>query len=121
MNAWSRLLGTDEIIPPQIIKVRALDAIPYHYGVWCTVGDEPKPFVNEIVTRRWSEDGKHIWFMLDSHNFMKADPDEELELVDSLRYSDGDSHYGYSKDFLEGVIEKDAERMAARPPIKDDP
>lgn len=82
MSAWERLTSlNDEIIPPEQVEVRALDAKPHHWAVWCTVGEGKKPFANTIVARKWSEDGEKIWFMLDTHNFMSAHPDEMLSLV----------------------------------------
>lgn len=65
---------------PEQIEVRAIDIVPYEHAIWCSVGDSA-PFANSIVSRRWSEDGKHIWFMLDSHNFHKAAPDELVRVV----------------------------------------
>ena len=66
---------------PPTVQVRARDVKPYHYGIWCSIGDG-KPFVNTICGVRWSEDGNSIWFMLESHNFDRADPDEVLDLVE---------------------------------------
>ena len=66
---------------PEMKSERAIDARPYQWAVWCRVGGAPKPFANVIESRSWSEDGRHIWFLLGTHNFMKARPDEELELV----------------------------------------
>ena len=66
---------------PETKKVRAIDVKPHFWGIWCTVGDCKDPFVNEIVSRKWSDDHKTIWFMLESHNFSEAAPDEEMELV----------------------------------------
>ncbi len=65
---------------PESVKIPARDVVPYLYGFWSSVagGD---PFANQIVHMRWSEDGEHLWFGLDTHNFMKARPDEVLELV----------------------------------------
>lgn len=65
---------------PKTVKVKARDVVPYLYGDWSSVADG-EPFANQIVRIRWSEDGEHLWFGLDSHNFMKARPDEVLELV----------------------------------------
>lgn len=68
---------------PKMEKVRACDVVPYHWGVWCRIKspDYPHPFTNTIEGVTWSEDGAHLWFTLGTHNFHKADPDEELELV----------------------------------------
>lgn len=66
---------------PEFRSVRAIDVVPYHWGIWCTVQGDPNPFVNHIVGATWSDDGKHIWWMLESHNFQKAEPDEMVELV----------------------------------------
>lgn len=82
MNNWWRLTSqTDEVIPPEQILVRGIDVLPHHYGIWCTVGDGTKAFANEIVNRRWSEDGSKIWVMLDTHNFDSFDPDEMVRVV----------------------------------------
>jgi len=75
---------------PEMQKVRAIDVRPYRWGIWCTVGDNPKPFTNAIESRRWSDDGQTIWFMLGTHNYHNARPDEELTLVpmEESRYVD---------------------------------
>ena len=65
---------------PDAVKIKAIDVELYRYALWCTVGGS-KPLLNDIVCRRWSEDGSEIVFMLETHNFMTALPDEELELV----------------------------------------
>ena len=66
---------------PELKRVLARDVLPYHWGVWCTVGGRPEPFSNTIEHVSWSEDGQHLWFMLGTHNFCKAAPDQEIELV----------------------------------------
>lgn len=65
---------------PATIRVQAIDVVPYAYSVWCSFRDG-KPFANQIVHRQWSDDGRSIWFGLDSHNSLNASPDEELELI----------------------------------------
>ncbi len=65
---------------PRTEMVRAIDIVPYQYAIWCTVAGS-QPFENEIVSRKWSEDGKRIWFMLESFNFYDADPTECVEVV----------------------------------------
>ena len=70
---------------PESVVVKARDIKPYHYGVWCVTkdgaGNESKPFCNTIVHIRWSDDGKYLWFGLESLNTIKTDPDKELEVV----------------------------------------
>lgn len=87
-------------------KVRALNVKPHRWAAWCSIEDS-EPFANEIVLRRWSDDGTTIWFMLESHNFMKAEPHEELDLVPF----DG----GYSEAFLASTDAEDERRMGERP------
>jgi len=65
---------------PKIIQVKAIDVVPYLYGVWCTVGGG-EPFVNGIDYVSWMEDGK-IGFGLDTHNFMDAEPDAMIDVVE---------------------------------------
>jgi hypothetical protein len=84
---------TDE---PILVKARAIDVRPYAFALWCTVGGSA-PFANPIESRRWSEDGQTIWFLLGTHNFHTAQPDEILDLVECtdpislrLRASDED-------------------------------
>lgn len=65
---------------PETKKVKARDVKPYEWALWCSImGSEP--FANDIVSVHPSECGAYLWFMLDSHNFLKATPDEELELI----------------------------------------
>jgi len=65
---------------PVFITLRARDVKPYHYGLWSSVGGDP--FANCICSVKWSDDGAHLWFMLESHNFYKVEPDEEIEVVE---------------------------------------
>lgn len=67
-------------IKPEVVRVRAGDVEPYEWALWCRV-EGGEPFANQIVGRRVSEDGAHLWFMLDSHNFLRTTPDEVLELI----------------------------------------
>lgn len=92
---------------PTMVKKRAIDVTPYEHGIWCSIGDG-EPFVNDIVMRRWSDDGTRITFMLDSHNFLFAEPDEEIAVV--VR----EEPYGSAK-FMEDCLRSDAETMKNRP------
>lgn len=92
---------------PVIVKKRAIDVTPYEHGIWCSIMDG-KPFVNEICIRRWSEDGSKITFMLESHNFLFADPGEEIDVVVIDKPA-------YSAKFLEDRRRDDTERMKNRP------
>lgn len=113
MNQWEALLESirEDDVLESTVRIKAIDVIPHHWAVWCTVGDRPKPFSNEICSRRWSEDGEYIWFLLDTHNFLKAAPDEELELV-PVR------HAHRSEKFLADIIERDRKVMEQRPERK---
>jgi len=92
---------------PHVIKrKKAIDVTPLDHGIWCTVCDS-EPFVNAIVLRKWSEDGKKIWFMLDTHNFMDADPDEEIDVVEIEPM--------YPPKLFRECLEKDKIKMANRP------
>jgi hypothetical protein len=66
---------------PPTTTIKAIDVKPHYWAQWCTIEGYPEPFANTIVSVKWSEDGQHLWFMLDTHNFLKASPDEELELI----------------------------------------
>jgi hypothetical protein len=94
-------------------KVRARDVVPYEWAVWCTVDGYPKAFANSIEHVSWSEDGQHLWFMLGTHNFYKALPDEEIELVPC-----GPSTM--SADYQAKVRKEHAETIAKRPTPKAD-
>lgn len=91
---------------PETELVRAIDVKPNHWSLWCTVGGS-EPFANEIVSRKWSDDGEKIVFMLESHNFLFALPEEELELVPTKTVG--------SADLLSQWDKKDEETMAVRP------
>lgn len=92
--------------PPQVRK-RALDVTPLEHGIWCSI-EGGAPFVNTIVLRRWSEDGARVVFMLDSHNFYFAAPDEEIEVVERVEPL-------YSGELLADCLRRDAEQMKVRP------
>lgn len=114
MNNWSRLTSqTNEAVPPERIQVRGIDVLPHHYAIWCTVGDDTKSFANEIVSRRWSEDGAKIWIMLDTHNFDSFSPDEMVWVVPL-----DPSPYTAS---LRDKWAKDAEEFLSKRPIKKEP
>lgn len=66
---------------PKLVMKRVLDVVPHYHGIWCSVGGG-EPFVNTIVMRRWSEDGRGITFMLDTHNFVFSGDDDEMEVVE---------------------------------------
>ena len=89
-----------------IIKKNAIDITPYEYLYPCILVDKYAEI--EIVSRKWSDDGNKIWFMLDTHNFVSAEPDEELEVIPFR------PKYCTDK-FLEDVRRKDKERMDNRP------
>ena len=76
---WEHL--TEQDAPPPLVTMKAIDVRPYLYAVWCTVGDDPKPFANDLVHRKWSDDGEFIWWMLDSFNFVKHKPDDLVQVV----------------------------------------
>jgi len=91
---------TDE---PKIVNVRAIDAVPYKYAVWCSFEDG-KPFANTIVLRAATDDGK-IRFMLDTHNFLWAYPNDMLDLVEQ--------DPGHTPEFAAKLAADDARRMSA--------
>tara|TARA_Y100000310_G_scaffold343109_2_gene449251 strand:- start:742 stop:1104 length:363 start_codon:yes stop_codon:yes gene_type:complete len=74
----------------KFVSIPAREVVPYRYGVLYSFdggaghrveGDRPDHFVNQIVRIKWSEDGEHLWFGLDSHNTMKVRPDESARSV----------------------------------------
>lgn len=92
---------------PEMKKVRARDVVPYEWAVYCTMGDDPKPFANAIELVKWSEDGQHLWFLLGTHNTYKAAPDEEVELVPCVQ--------DLPDDYMAKVRREHAKTIAARP------
>lgn len=65
---------------PESVTIKGRDLKPYHYALWCsTMGGEP--FANTIDLIRWSDDGEYLWLMLDTHNFHKVGPDEDIEVI----------------------------------------
>ncbi len=62
------------------VPVRSADVKPYEWSLWCRI-EGGEPFMNEIVGVRPSECGQYLWFMLDSHNFLKTKPDDVLHLI----------------------------------------
>lgn len=88
---------------PKIIKKKAIDITPYNHGLYCTVGDNPEPFVNQIVLRKWSDKHGKIVFMLDTHNFISYDAYEDVNIVEI--------EPGCSPEFFKHILEKDSEDM----------
>lgn len=66
---------------PELVAVLARHVKPRLWALWCTVEGYPAPFANDIEAIKWSADGKHLWFMLGTHNFYKVAPDELVRLV----------------------------------------
>lgn len=91
---------------PRMKSVRAIDVVPYRWALWCSVGDDPRPFENLIVHAGWFDDGERIAFGLDSHNGFSAAPDDVLELVPQHGWEPQDAD------------EQHAKFLAARPPRK---
>lgn len=84
------------------VRKRAIDVTPLTHAIWCSIEDG-EPFVNHITLRRWSEDGKRIVFMLDSHNFLFAAPDEEIDVIETDPL--------YNAELTREELRRDAERM----------
>jgi phosphopantothenate-cysteine ligase/phosphopantothenoylcysteine decarboxylase/phosphopantothenate--cysteine ligase len=67
---------------PKIVSKKAIDINPYFHSVYCTLDGVEKPFCNDIVARRWNDNGK-ITFMLETHNFLTdIDPEDEIRIVE---------------------------------------
>ena len=102
-----------DIEEPEQVEVRAIDIVPYEAAIWCSVADS-KPFANTIEHRSWSEDGQHIWFMLGTHNFYKAEPDAMVKVVQLAR-----TERIEPKSLFDKTPQFDNEKfMAARPKPK---
>ena len=89
---------------PKRVKIKAIDIIPYHYGLYCSI-ENGEPFVNDFVHRMWSESKRDtIIFMLDTHNFVQYRSHELVEVVplDTSRNSES---------FLKNIIKSDREKM----------
>lgn len=65
---------------PEFTTLKARDLKPYHYGLWSSV-EGGEPFSNTICIIRWSEDGEHLWLLLETHNPYKVAPDEDIEVI----------------------------------------
>lgn len=63
----------------EFVKVKAIDILPNHYALWCSVGGDPFP--NDIGERQWSDDGEFIYFILESLNTLRLRPDQEASLI----------------------------------------
>jgi hypothetical protein len=91
-----------------LVRKRAIDVTPYLHGVRASFASEPgRVFTTEIAGRSWADDGEAIWFMLETHNFMKHAPDEMIEVVEL--------NTSCPADLLDRVLRRDAEEMRSRP------
>lgn len=94
---------------PTFVRKRAIDVTPWRHAIWCTVGGG-KPFANTIESRSWCENGTRIWFLLGTHNFYSARPDETIEVIevelapyrDSSRVAEWDAKAMARPSFDEG-------------------
>jgi len=93
---------------PLRVRKRAIDVTPHYHGIYCTVAGG-EPHVNQIVLRRWSEDGKEIVFMLESHNFYFSEPEASMLVVELPEpvYADA--------DWFQKAKQDDARLMASQP------
>ena len=93
---------------PTIVQKKAIDVTPYYHGIWCSV-DGSDPFVNDIMHRRWSDNGKEIVFGLDSHNFYFSEPEDMMDVVEIEPAA--------SDDVLARALERDKAKMANTPQL----
>jgi hypothetical protein len=93
---------------PAIVQVKAIDAVPYKFALWCSVGGG-EPFANTIVMREACEDGT-IRLMLDTHNLLRVKAYDVLDVVAE--------DPGHTAAFAAKLAEDDARRMR---PISDLP
>lgn len=100
---------------PTTQMVRAIDVKPHRWAVWSSIGNG-EPFTNEIAIRRWSDDGTKIWFMLESHNFLTAAPDEEIELVPLTPKVPADMLAAWDKRDEETMSKRPGQAEALTPP-----
>jgi len=85
-----------------IVKKKAIDVTPHNHLLPCYIEDVYHEV--EIALRGWTDDGKRIRFMLETHNFFSAAPDEEVEVIE------------YEPKYcVPDYQERDAKRMANRP------
>lgn len=95
------------MVEPTIVKKLAIDVTPNHHAIWCTSEERPQPFLNTIVRRKFSADYSRIHFMLDTHNFFSADPDELVDVVEQVPTM--------HQELLERLDAEDAKLMNWRP------
>ena len=69
-------------------RIRARDVVPYEWAAWRRAYGSPGPVLLDVVGVRPSEDGRCWWLMLDDHTYIKAGPDEELELMSLLPFAE---------------------------------
>jgi hypothetical protein len=92
---------------PTQVQKRAIDVTPYVHAIWCSI-EGGEPFANVIEHRSWSEDGEQVIFMLGTHNFLFAKPDELIDVIEK-----GPMYQ--SPEFHAECMAEDAARMAKRP------
>ena len=61
----------------------------------------------QVVSRKWSDDGTDIVFMLDNHTFMFSRPNDNVTVEECCQ--------GVSKKLWAKILADDAEVMANRP------
>lgn len=89
------------------VRKRGIDITPYFHALPCTF-EEAGYAEEEIVIRRWCDDGQHIMLMLDCHVSYKVHADEWVDVVE-LEPKFKDAQW-----FIEAMA-RDAEKMAQRP------
>ena len=96
---------------PTFVSILAKDVKPYHYGVWSSV-EGGAPYANCICNIRWSDDGKFLWFGLESLNYYRAAPLDVIELVD---FSDNNLWEGSRQRHADWVLPPLPESAASVP------
>lgn len=65
---------------PEETEVFASDVRPYEWARWDSI-ESSEPFSNTIVSVKPSDCGEFLWFMLETHTFFKARPNDVLKLI----------------------------------------
>lgn len=95
----------DAIVAERGVMVKGINIRFYMYSLPCLIGPERYPILNEMCCRDWHRDGRISW-LLDTHNFFFAKPDEMVQVVPVPEDR-------YTAEYYERVFANDSKKMNA--------
>lgn len=85
--------------PPPIVQKAAHDVVINSDSIWCSIGDG-EPFCNTICWAGNDDDGKGVWFGLDTHNSAHCKLGETIGVVEGDPKTAPSKYVMRAEDFI---------------------